>query len=72
MTASRRDRHHHQPKAGELWRAERPAEPDDPKADAAMQAWLERGKWGQADDRAPGSLMASETSRTPTRHWRRH
>jgi hypothetical protein len=22
------------------------AEPDDPEADAAMRAWLERAKWG--------------------------
>jgi hypothetical protein len=25
---------------------QRTAEPDDPEADAAMRAWLERAKWG--------------------------
>jgi hypothetical protein len=38
-------------KRAKLRRAERPAEPDDPEADAAMRAWLERAKWGQGPGR---------------------
>jgi hypothetical protein len=35
-------------KRTKLLRAEQTAEPepDDPEADAAMRAWLERAKWG--------------------------
>jgi hypothetical protein len=33
--------------AGPVLRTEQAAEPDDdPEADAAMRAWLERAKWG--------------------------
>jgi hypothetical protein len=37
-------------KRATLIRAEQAAEPNNPEADAAMRAWLERAKWG----RGPG------------------
>jgi hypothetical protein len=47
-----------------LQRAE-PAEPepDDPEADTAMRAWLERAKWGHG----PSGMTARPV---PKRHWR--
>ena len=34
-----------------LQRAEPAAEPDDPEADTAMRAWIERAKWGHGPAR---------------------